>query len=187
MRKTIQGELSYALKKIFQVDIYPDGASRTDRGVHAHCQIACFTPPKECSNLQYRLNSLLPKSIRVLEAKKLSFPFHPTLDAKGKIYAYKIYQHEVLCPFKRRYYWHIKEHLNLELMQEGSKLLLGQKDFKGFMNACEKTETLRTLHAIKITRTENTLTFLIDGNNFLYKMVRNIVGSLVHIGAKKRS
>jgi tRNA pseudouridine38-40 synthase len=130
---------------------------------------------------------MLPKSIRVLEAKWLETPFHPTLDAKSKIYQYKIVQSNLLCPFKRKTSWHVPRELNINAITEAITILIGTKDFKGLSNTSDKSNTIRSINSIKVEQNENCIYFFIEGDNFLYKMVRNIIGSLVHVGLSSMS
>ena len=136
-------------------------------------------------NLHYRLNQILPKSIRVNKIKGLVKPFHPTLDALAKIYLYKVENTPIGSPFFKNQAWHIYRDLDLELMQEAKNLFIGQKDFKGFANKHCHEDTIRCIETINIKREKPLLLFEIKGKSFLYKMVRNIVGSLVYIGLRK--
>ncbi len=162
-------------------------ASRTDRGVHAVGQTVTFILEKDLplDKLQFILNSILPKDIRVFDAFFVSETFHPSLDALKKEYVYSIETNEIQLPFDRFTSWHYPYKLNKQAMQEGANLLIGRKDFKAFQNSgVEKISTVREIEAISIEG-ESFYHFTLIGNSFLYKMVRNIVGTLVYIGCGK--
>ena len=71
-RVTVQGELRDALARITGEDVLPQGAGRTDAGVHALAQVASFAlaAPIPEANLARALNRTLPASIRVLSATR---------------------------------------------------------------------------------------------------------------------
>ncbi len=170
-----------------QHDIELEAASRTDRGVHAEGQIVSFRLQKKIplDKLQHILNSLLPKDIRILETFSVSENFHPSLNSLKKEYHYAIQTNEIQNPFNRYYRWHYPYELDLEIMQKGAKLLIGKKDFAVFQNSKHRAATsIREIETISITK-EDFYHFTLIGNSFLYKMVRNIVGTLVYIGRGK--
>lgn len=179
--------LEKALSTITQQEVQIEATSRTDRGVHALGQIIYFSIKKKMHipNLHDRLNKLLPKSIRVNIIKGLNFSFHPTLDAKSKTYLYKVNHSTIFSPALREQTWHIYGNLNEQMMQEAIKLIVGKKDFKGLANSNDKQETTRDVKSIQMTKEKNIICFYIKADNFLYKMVRNIVGSIIYIGLKK--
>lgn len=189
---SIEEELKKALFSLLQENVLLQAASRTDQGVHAEGQIAQFflrhsnfTLPK----LLHGLNSLLPKEIRVLEAVEMSLSFHPTLDARGKKYSYDLCLGPIQLPFHRNRSWHIHTPCNLEKMKEAALLFQGSHDFSSFCNARKNMNTLdkiRDIFSIEwIELPQNRIKIIIQGSHFLYKMVRNIVGTLVYVGIGK--
>ena len=108
--------------------------------------------------------------------------FHPTLDAVQKEYHYRICQGLVQNPMLRLYAWHFCAHLDKTKIDEAIAVLIGTHDFNAFANTCEKNP-ICTLESIVF---ENNI-FQIRGNRFLYKMVRNLVGTLLYIGCGKLS
>ncbi|MCB1085263.1 MAG: tRNA pseudouridine(38-40) synthase TruA [Chlamydiia bacterium] len=187
--ETIEAALQRVLEKIYQHPIALQAASRTDRGVHAARQVVNYKTEKELDldRLLISLNQLLPETIRVLEAKKVEERFHPTLDAQGKIYHYHLCTGGVQSPFRRHFSWHIHTPLDLSLMREGASHFLGTRDFASLTNAQEPrpNETVRTLRRLDIFEVEGGIRFEVEGDNFLYKMVRNLVGTLVYLGQGK--
>ncbi len=187
--KSIEEEIETALKTALRHEIEINAASRTDRGVHAKGQVATFKTNHsiECNKLQHILNCLLPKEIRILNLIEVPSCFHPTLDAIKKEYEYSLSNKPFIDPFSRHYTWHHPYPLRLDLMREATPILIGEKDFIAFQNSGRKaSNTIRNLESIEIVENEF-IQFTLTGNSFLYKMVRNIVGTLVYIGLEKIS
>lgn len=186
---TVEEKLQAVLEQIYQHPMVLQAASRTDRGVHAAEQVVNYRTDKELDlkRLLISLNQLLPKMIRVLSIENAQENFHPTLDAKGKIYHYHVCQGAVQSPFRRHFSWHIHLPLDIKLMREGAKCFLGTHDFASFTNVQEPRpkETVRTLKRLDMIEEGVFLRFEIEGDNFLYKMVRNLVGTLVYLGQGK--
>lgn len=187
---SIQGSLEEALQKVSREKMtVVEGASRTDRGVHAEGQVGCVFLQKNWTPhaLQKALNSVLPSDIRILAVDKVPPEFHPTLDAQWKEYHYRICCNPFQEPIYRLYSWHVPKLLRLSLMERASCDLLGTRDFSAFSN--EKTKKpLCTLSDIRVTPLEgNRLQISFRGNRFLYKMARNCAGTLIDIGFGKLS
>ena len=158
----------------------PEAASRTDRGVHSRGQVVQFSLKKQWAlqKLHQALNAQLPSDIRVIDL--FSEEFHPTLDAKRKEYHYRICLGSVQEPTARRYSWHFYYPIDRSKIDAEAKNLLGTHDFSAFSNEVEKNP-ICTLESI----TFNGALFQIQGDRFLYKMVRNLVGTLLYIGCAK--
>lgn len=186
---SIEETLRKALETIYQHPIILQAASRTDRGVHAEGQVVNFFTEKNLalSRIKMSLNQLLPKTIRLLAIEEVEETFHPTLDATGKQYHYHLCLTPFQSPFRRHFSWHVYAPLNLELMQEGASYLIGTHDFATFCNTIESKlkDTIRTVRRLDIIKEGETLRFEIEGTHFLYKMARNIVGTLVYLGIGK--
>jgi tRNA pseudouridine38-40 synthase len=167
-------------------------ASRTDRGVHARGQVTQFLTskiPLDLAKLKISLNQLLPKDVVVLSMDFAETSFHPTLHSKGKEYRYYLCYDSIQLPEHRFYSWHTPGCLNLETMQQAAKLLTGTHDFTSFCNVKKNAHYShyeRIIHKICIEELQRKrLCISIQGNHFLYKMVRNIVGTLIYIGRGK--
>lgn len=186
---SIQETLELVLEKILQENIQLQAASRTDAGVHALGQVVTFFSCKELqvAKIQVSLNQLLPSTIRCLSLEKICSTFHPTLTSSSKSYRYHVVTSKILSPFQRFTSWHFPFECDIDKMESSSKCLLGLHDFKAFTNQKKgpHKDTLRTLFSIKIQPTEEGFFIDITGDHFLYKMVRNIVGTLCYIGAGK--
>ena len=188
---SIEGTLKEVLEKILQQDVQLQAASRTDAGVHAEAQVVNFflETSRNLEQLHKSLNQLLPKDIRVAAIGNAPENFHPTLDAKGKEYHYRLSLSHVQLPFDRLFAWHYPFPLDLKKMEKAAQFFIGEHDFQAFGNAADPKpkDTIRTLHRLDIIANAEELRFEIEGSNFLYKMVRNLVGTLVYVGAGKLS
>ena len=187
---TIQQTLEESLKKLLKKEINIRGASRTDTGVHALCQLALLkektTIPIE--KLPMAINSVLEtKEIVVTDAIYVDNSFHPQDSVYKKTYQYKIYNAPFLNPMLRNYTEFVCRPLDLEKMIEASKYFLGEHDFKGFCASGSMAKTtVRTIYDLSINKKDNVITIEITGNGFLYNMVRIIVGTLIDVGLYKK-
>jgi tRNA pseudouridine38-40 synthase len=182
---SIEETLQRILERVLQEPIQLQAASRTDAGVHAHGQVVNFFTSREeidLFKLFAAVNGLLPKDIVVINMEKASSSFHPTLDCISKEYHYKISLGPVCLPQHRYTTWHYHYDVDIALLHRLSKHFIGTHDFAAFCNA-KKNETykntIRHIENIVIeSPEENLLIIKITGKQFLYKMVRNIVGTL---------
>lgn len=190
---SVEQVLKDTLERILKQPVELQAASRTDRGVHAEEQIVNFFISRELNlfRLQGSLNALLPSSIRVLKAQEAPLTFHPTVSALKKVYAYSICRGLIQLPSKRFFSWHVPHQLNLEAMEEGGKKLIGTHNFASFCTrsaAPKQVSPICQLMNIRIqTSCEKHLSIEIEGDRFLYKMARTVVGTLVYIGRGKIS
>ena len=188
---SIQGVLEEKLGFILKEPIRVRGASRTDSGVHAKGQRAQF----QTSNLglptekvQIVLNRLLPPDISVIKTELVGPEFRCSYDSKRKTYTYHILNQEAQDPFQSPFVWHVRKKLDLDAMREAASYLVGTHDFASFRASGYQSKTsTRTLYQAEWHQNGNQLSFTISGNGFLYRMVRNIVGTLVDIGRKRYS
>lgn len=185
---SIEESLEIVFSQILQEPISLQAASRTDRGVHAEGQVVNFLTQKENVDLERLIISarqLLAKDITILSMEIAPDDFHPTLDALGKEYHYYITPADYQLPFFKDFAWHVRDALDIPLMQEACTHLLGTQDFASLTN--ERTDdTVRTLYHLEVKSiTPQLLLIRVIGESFLYKMVRNIVGTLVYIGSGK--
>ena len=122
--------------------------------------------------------------------------FNARYDAKSKEYEYLIYNGQVLPPHIRHLVWHVKPKLDLAKMKQAAKFLVGKHDFSSFCAADgDDTNFVRIIHQLGIRHSSlgiwqgfkvPVMSIRVKGNGFLYKMVRNIVGTLVEIGIGRR-
>lgn len=186
---SIQSLIQKALQTILRHPLDLTGSGRTDAGVHALGQTAHFDttvfldPPR----LRYSLNALLPPDIRIFEVEPTSSDFHARYSAVGKIYHYHLHLDPVSDPFTKLYRTEIFGRFDLSLLQQGASLFLGTHDFLSFANTKEvpQTDTIRTLQRLELCEQKGGLRLEFEGDGFLYKMVRNITGTLLEIAAGK--
>lgn len=190
---SIEETLENAISTVLQHPVQLQASSRTDRGVHASGQAVTFKTHKRIENfprLAWNIHSLLPRTLTVISAQEVPAAFHPTLDTLAKEYHYSICTGRVQIPQHRLYSWHYPYSLDLEKMRAAAGLLIGTHDFKSFANT-KKNEhyasTIRTLETIELVDLgDQRIRIEIKGDHFLYKMVRNLVGTLVEIGRHQR-
>ena len=182
---TVQGVLEEALGRCLGHPVSLAAASRTDAGVHALGQVACLQTevpiPLEAAPVAF--TSALPSSVAVVEAEEVGPAFHPRHDAKGKQYVYRIVSRRVRSPFLGRYAWCVTYPLCAEAMQAAAEHIIGRHDFRSFCAAGAQTQDfVREVTRLDIAREGDLLEVRIEADGFLYKMVRNIVGTLVEVG-----
>jgi tRNA pseudouridine38-40 synthase len=183
-RNTVQDYVERAFERVLGKPVRVHGAGRTDAGVHALAQCAHADLPNDrLSGACWieALNALLPPTIRVLRCQYVSNDFHARLSAKGKIYRYRIWLAPVLPPFEYRRAWHIVHPIDLKILKRAAKQFVGTHNFAGFAANRGKQEqsTVRTIYSVRVRKKGACVTIEFDGDGFLYKMVRLIVGSLV--------
>lgn len=187
MGPNIEDTLRACLEKILQHPVKIQGASLTDRGVHAEGQVVNFFSDHSLDQGKTlcSLRSLLPKAIAPLELSQAPEDFHPSLDAQSKEYHYSICNQRSQLPFHQQYSWHCPLPLDQDAMEEATALFLGKRDFSALANE-RYDDPIRTLTRIAILpHGENRLRIEVEGDRFLYKMVRNLVGTLVAVGQRK--
>ncbi len=181
--------LEEKLSIIFNEKIIITGSGRTDAGVHAVEQVANFITNNDkilLNGALKGLNSLLPNDISVFDICEVDMEFNARKSAKKKTYVYKIYNEQIRNPFYEELYLHYKGSLDFDKMNEGSKLFIGTKDFASFCaSQSDSKTTIRTIYDSFFVKEGNFIYFYITGNGFLMKMVRNIVGILLELGADK--
>jgi len=186
--RTVQGELEAVLLKIFKKTIKVIASGRTDSGVHAQGQVISFKAETRMKPLEIKraLNSLLPPDIAVHEVREVKDDFHAQYSVKEKTYRYTILNRTSRSVFLRDRVYFYPYPLNLAAMRKASKFLVGKHDFKSFQAhdpLRAERQTVRTIRKIVIKKEDDTIYIDITADGFLYKMVRNIVGTLVSMGA----
>lgn len=181
---TVQDHLERAFERVAGSTVRVHGAGRTDAGVHAVAQCAHVdVKDKRLSAPRWTeaLNAILPPTIRVLRCRYVSNDFHARHSAKGKVYRYRIWSASVLPPFEYRRAWHIVRAIDIQILTTAARHFVGTHDFAGFAANRGKPEesTIRTIRSVRVRQKGPLVTIDFDGNGFLYKMVRLIVGSLV--------
>lgn len=188
-RKTVQGEISDALRRLTGSFVRVNGASRTDAGVHALGQAASIKlngSPIPTKNFIKALNDRLPEDIVIVDAQDAFDDFDVTGDVKNKLYRYTIFDGKVRPVLEIKHCWFYPHRLDEARMREAAKLLIGKKDFTSFASAADQRESkVRTIFRSDVRREGEHVYYEVEGDGFLYNMVRNIVGTLVEVGAGK--
>lgn len=188
----VQQKVEEALAKLFPSHPKVHSSSRTDTGVHALGMVAHFELPREEFRMPGRklalaLNAWLPEDVRILSATRVSRDFHARFDATGKEYRYFVWNHPAMNPLVRRTAWHVPKPLDNAAMRQAAAAFLGKHDFQSFAAnpGYSRETTVRTLTRCDLKRSGRLLTFIIQGDGFLYRMCRGIVGTLVQVGLGK--
>lgn len=185
----VQQVLEEALSRATGETIVVTGASRTDAGVHAlgqavHFDTASSIPPEK---YPFVLNTMLPRDVRVLTGREVPPDFHARFMTCGKQYTYRMINTRHGSAIRRNTHVHVPLSLELAPMQRAAQTLLGTHDFAAFQasGGTAKT-TVRTIHKAEITRMGDEVILTIEGDAFLYNMVRIIAGTLIEIGYLRR-
>lgn len=186
--RTVAGELLGAVRALDPRASDLRGTSRTDAGVHAHGQLVAFDsqlgiPPRGWA---LGLARHLPSEISIVKAASVEFGFEPRACVRQKTYRYLVLESPVRDPFLEGRAWRLSERLNQMAMIEAAAPLLGQHDFAAFRASGDmRTDTVRRIVRVEVRRArsdERIWEFVVQGDRFLYKMIRIIVGALVDIG-----
>ena len=190
--RTVQGEIETALTRIFKKRIPVRGAGRTDAGVHALGQVAHFKTNSlmPVFEILKALNGNLPRDVSIIDVEDVPLSFHAQYGTISKLYRYRVFNRPVRPALDRRFSWHYPYPLNIPAMKAAGSELTGRHDFRSFMAsdpARDRSQgvrdTRRTMRQVTVKRSGDLITCDFEADGFLYKMVRNIVGTLVEIGS----
>ena len=187
--RTVQQVLEDALEQLTGVRPSTTASGRTDAGVHALGQVVHFLTASrhEPETFVRALNALMPRDVRVLEARELPQAFHATLDARSKRYRYVIDNGRIASPFQLRYSWHVPAPLDVPAMNRAGQRLLGRHDFRSFETDWpNRSSSVRTIHDLTVERRDELVRIEVEADGFLYNMVRSIAGTLMLVGRGKR-
>ena len=185
---TVQDALEPALAAIAGAPAAVVCAGRTDRGVHARGQVVHFDTEAERPDSAWvrGVNALLPASMAVLWARRVAEGFHARYAARSRKYRYVLLNRPVRPALAAGYAGWCHAALDVEAMREAAGLLIGQHDFSAFRSSeCQAKSPVRTLLELSIERRDERIDFVVRANAFLHHMVRNLVGTLVHVGRGK--
>ncbi|MBN2584537.1 MAG: tRNA pseudouridine(38-40) synthase TruA [Planctomycetes bacterium] len=184
--QTVEGTLRDVLSPITQTSVTLIAAGRTDAGVHARGQVANFRTesPIDVSRLRHAANSRLPDGIIIRAIDEVGPGFHATHDALGKHYRYSVWADREKPPYdKAAYTFHFHRPVDLPAARGAARLLVGQHDFKAFEGGGgqPRQTTVRTIRRLDVRRQGPEILFDVEGDGFLYNMVRNLVGTLLEV------
>lgn len=183
-KNTIQERFENVLSRMCGKDIEIFASGRTDAGVHADEQTANFKCDVQMDELQIQeyLNRYLPEDIRVTSIEMVDMRFHSRLNAVSKTYEYTIATQKPDV-FIRKYVFFADKEPDVQRMKKAAKSFIGKHDFKGFSSVGRtKKSTVRTVNFIEIEDSDDLIKIRINGDGFLYNMVRIISGTLYNIG-----
>lgn len=189
--RSVQEEIEKTLKRLTNgQDIRVHGAGRTDSGVHALGQVIHFDLPgdRDCEKLRFALDTQTPEDIDVIAIDKVSDEFHCRYQKHNKTYEFLVDIGRPKNPMLRHYATHFPYPIVLERIEEAIKLLEGTHDFTGFTASGTSVENkVRTITQAEVSfdKEKQILTFTFSGNGFLYKQIRNMVGTLLKIGNER--
>jgi len=185
----VQQKVEEVLARYFPSAPRLHSSSRTDTGVHALGMVAHFEIPSTevkfpVKRLAISLNAFLPDDIRVLHATRARKNFHARFQAGGKQYRYFIWNHHAMNPLLLGHAWHVPRRIDFAKMKAAAKLFVGKHDFKSFAanHPYAMASTVRTLTRCDVKKSGHNITVTIEGDGFLYKMCRGIVGTLAQVG-----
>ena len=184
--RTVQGELTDALRKLLRENITLTASSRTDSGVHALGQTVSFGTSRDipAEKLLKGLNSFVPEDISVTKVETVDASFHPTFNAFGKHYRYCVYTADSDDVMTRKYHYWIRRDFDIEAMRAAAAVMVGEREFKGLQVKSGKPNeaTLRLVTAVEINCSGSEIAIDIFGKGFMYKQVRSMVGLLLAVG-----
>lgn len=188
---SIQSLVQQALQTFLRHSLDLTGSGRTDAGVHAWGQTAHFDSPIpfDRQRLCLSVNALLPPDIRIRSVEPVDPQFHARYQAKAKTYHYYLHLDRVISPFIRLYRYQVFSKVDLSLLQEATSYFLGTHDFTSFANEKERGtasyDPVRTLFRLDMIEEPGGVRLEFEGDGFLYKMVRNISGTLLDVATHK--
>ena len=182
---TVEEVLNKTISELVGEEIAVIGASRTDSGVHAMGNVAVFDTESQIPSekMSFALNQRLPEDIRIQSSCEVPLDWHPRYCDTRKTYEYRILNRKISIPTERLYSHFFYYPLDVEKMQQAADYLVGEHDFKSFCSARSQVEnTVRTIYYLRVEKEGDMIRIRINGNGFLYNMVRIIVGTLIKVG-----
>lgn len=182
---TVEEVLNRTISELVGEQIAVIGASRTDSGVHAMGNVAVFDTESRipAEKMSFALNQRLPEDIRIQESCEVAPDWHPRYCDTRKTYEYRILNRRFAIPTQRLYSNFFYYPLDVAKMQEAADYLVGEHDFKSFCSTRTQVEnTVRTIYFLHVVKEGDMIRIQINGNGFLYNMVRIIVGTLLKVG-----
>jgi len=188
---SVQGIVETAVERFCGEAVRLYGAGRTDAGVHALAQVAHLDLPREadpgeiCGALNFHVR---PHAVSVLAVEPVPTSFNARVSACSRHYRYRILNRRSPPALERSRVWHVGPPLDVEVMREGARHLLGEHDFSTFRDSlCQAKSPIRTLDALEIERVGEEVVVEARARSFLHHQVRNIVGTLKLVGLGKWS
>ena len=183
--RTIQKVIETAIFKATGEEIFINGSSRTDAGVHAKAMVANFFTNSTIPGDKFReaINTRLPEDVSIIKSEEVDEQFHARYSSIGKTYSYTIINRYERLSLGNQYLYHCRYKLDIGAMKKACEYFIGTHDFRAFMSPGSTIKTtIRTIKELYITQNGNTIKIFITADGFLYNMVRIIVGTLIKVG-----
>ena len=183
---TVQLQVETAAGRVMGHPVIVFGAGRTDAGVHADGQVANFYTTNfsiPLRNCRRAINAKLPRDIAIRSASEVAEYFHASRSAVGKTYRYRVYVGPDRPAHLSRQVYHYWRVLDIEVMRDAARRLIGRHYFAGLSSAGEiRTNTVRRIWRCDVSEHGGEVHITVEGDGFLYNMVRKIAGTLIEIG-----
>lgn len=186
---TLQATLEEALSGVAAHPVETICAGRTDAGVHAECQVVHFDSDASRTPRAWVLGttSRLPPSMRIRWCAPVDDDFSARFSARARRYRYRLLNHQVRPALGRQWLAWERRPLDVDAMHRAAQQLLGERDFEAFRTVhCQAAHARRELQRLDVTREGDIVSFTVQANAFLHHQVRNMVGSLLEVGAGER-
>ena len=185
--RTVQGVIEHALRRTLRHDVDLIGSGRTDAGVHAAGHVSNFTTTCEMTpeQLRHSIGSRLPEDVSITAVRPVHPEFHATRDAHSKLYRYRIHnaRRGAVERLTQRCTYHFWEALDVEAMRAGGQHFIGEMDFTAMAATGGVRESMvRTVLRCDVERHLDEIRIDVEGTGFLWKQVRNMVGTLMNVG-----
>ena len=185
--RTVQSEVEDALRRVVRHPVNLVGSGRTDAGVHAAAQTAsfrstCVIPP---GRLKHALGARIAPDLSIVAACDVRPGFDARQHAVSKLYRYRIHaaRHRTVDRLAQRYTYHVWDPLDLDAMRAASRHFVGTKDFTSLVATASPIENkVRTILRCDVERHLDEIRIDVEGTGFLYRQVRNMVGTLLCVG-----
>lgn len=188
-KETVQGTIERAITAVTGETAAITAAGRTDAGAHARRQVIAFSTHSTLSSDTFRraLNAHLPESVAVTRVDDVPLAFHPRFDASKRTYEYFIWNRPVRSPFFAGRATHVPWYLDVDLMDDAASGLVGIRDVSAFVPAAATGDRRRLIYAASCKRDGDLVVVRLEASGFMRQMVRAIVGTLMQVGAGRRT
>lgn len=189
-QRSVQEAVEQAIYRLTGQEVRVSGAGRTDAGVHALGQVVGFRCETRIpiDRMALALNSALPRDVAAVKVAEVGERFHARFSARSRAYAYVILNRPLPSAVFRRYTMHCPQPLDVEAMRAAAEQMVGTHDFRAWANSTHETATtIRRVMRCSVRTAKSFILVQVEANGFLRGMVRNVVGTLVEVGAGKRA
>jgi len=185
--RTVQREMELAVARAVRHPVDVSGCGRTDAGVHAFGFVCNFRTTCELplDRLRESIRARLPEDLEVVKARQVSVAFDARRCASSKLYRYLIHYspHKPLEGQDRRRVYHIYKRLDVPAMHDAGRYFVGEHDFSAMTPVGTVRESMvRRVMRCEVEQQGCEVRIDVEGDGFLYRQVRTMVGTLVEVG-----